>query len=96
MKRLWTLHLIAHRSNDGTMSYTVARHLSNQRTGEGGGMQQATPQPWEQLSRALEQVGYDVFSIANLKKTLDFKQSDDIHEVLLDESQLRVIGFTDV
>jgi hypothetical protein len=59
-------------------------------------MPSTIPQPWENLSRALEQAGSDQFEIAMLKKNLDLKGGDHLHVVSLDASQLRVIGFTDV
>jgi hypothetical protein len=98
MKQLWTLHIVQHKPKapNGEPTYTVTRHLSNQPTGAGGGMPFTPPLSWEYLSRALEQVGCDAFKVAALKKMLDFKHSDDVHEMNLDETQLRVIGFTDV
>jgi hypothetical protein len=98
MKQLWTLHFIRYqpKTRAEQATYGITRHLTNQSRGEEGGMPQTQPMVWDRISRAQEQVGCDQMSIVILKKNLDAKGSDSVIEVLLDESQLRVLGFTDI
>jgi hypothetical protein len=95
MKTPYTLHIVAidPRQPGAESTYRVMRHETK---GPGDAMPQTPPHLWRALSRALWQVGCDVATIAALKSDLDKTRSADIPKMLLDDVNLRTIGFTDV
>jgi hypothetical protein len=95
MKTSYTLHIVAvdPRQPGAESTYRVMRHETKS---PGGAMPQTPPHLWRTLSRALWQVGCDVTTIAALKSDLDKTRSTDIPDMLLDDVNLRTIGFTDV
>lgn len=95
MKTRYTLHIIAldPRQPGAESTYHVTRQEIK---GPGDAMPKTPPHLWRTLSRALWQVGCDVATIAALKSDLDKTHRTDIPEILLDDVNLRTIGFTDV
>lgn len=95
MKTPYTLHIVAidPRQPGAESTYRVMRHETK---GPGDAMPQTPAHLWRTLSHALWQVGCDVATIAALKSDLDKTHSADIPEMLLDDINLRTIGFTDV
>lgn len=95
MKTPYSLHIVAFdpRKPGAESTYRVMRHDTRS---PGTAMLQTPPHLWRTLSRALWQVGCDVATIAALKSDLDKTRSTDIPNMLLDDVNLRTIGFTDI
>jgi hypothetical protein len=95
MKTPYTLHIVAidPRQPGAESTYRVMRHETK---GPGDAMPRTPPNLWSGLRHALGRVGCNVATIAALKIDLDKKRSADIPEMLLDDANLRTIGFTDV
>jgi hypothetical protein len=95
LKSPYTLHVVAldPRQPGAESTYRVMRHGTRD---PGDAMQRTPPHLWRTLSHALYRVGCDVTTIAALKRDLDKTRSADIPEMLLDDVNLRTIGFTDL
>jgi hypothetical protein len=95
LKTPYTLHVVAFdpRQPGAEATYQVTRHEVR---GLGDAMPRTPPHLWRTLSHALYRVGCDVATIAALKSDLDKTRSADIPEMLLDDINLRTIGFTDI
>jgi hypothetical protein len=96
MKQLWSLTIISRPATvpDGEPTYSVVRGLSS---GLGEPLPEAPPQKWRGLGRALEQAGVgNQFKIAQLRKQIAVHGHERITGILLDQSQLLALGFTDI
>lgn len=96
MKKNWTLHVLSHSGSAPGIppSYTVGIHRGGQSTGQGGGMPTVHHPSWEHLAAGLIAVGVDESALAGLKAKLDREGSCNVHEVFLDEAEVRRLGFT--
>jgi hypothetical protein len=95
MKIPYTLHVvaIAPRQPGAESTYQVTRRETR---GPVDTRPQTPAHLWRRLSHALWQVGCGVAMITALKIDLDKKHSADVPEMLLDDVNLRTIGFTDI
>jgi hypothetical protein len=95
LKTAYTLHVVAFdpRQPGAEATYQVTRHETR---GPGDAVPRTPPHLWRTLSHALYRVGCDVATIAALKSALEKTRSADIPEMLLDDVNLRTIGFTDI
>jgi len=95
LKSPYNLHIVAFdpRQQGAESTYRVTRHEPKDPEGP---MPQTPTHLWRTLSRALYLVGCDVATIAAVKSDLDKRHSTDIPNMLLDDVNLRTIGFTDV
>ena len=95
LKSPYTLHIVAFdpRQPGAESTYRVMRQETK---GPEGQMLQTKTHLWRTLSHALYLVGCDVATIAAVKSNLDKTHSTDIPNMLLDDVNLRTIGFTDI
>lgn len=95
MKTPYNLHIVAFdpRQPGAESTYRVTRQEAKDPE---AAMPPTPPHLWRTLSHALRQVGCDVATIAALKRDLDKTRSTDIPNMLLDNANLRTIGFTDI
>jgi hypothetical protein len=95
LKSPYTLHIVAFdpRQPGAEWTYRVTRQETRDREGP---MPQTPTHLWRTLSHALYLVGCDVATIAAAKSDLDKTRSTNIPNMLLDDVDLRTIGFTDV
>lgn len=94
MKKKLTLHILCERGlAPGTVpTYALAIHRGI--TGRGGGVYTVPYPSWQQLSAALTAVGVEEPKLADLKAELDREGRSHIPEVVLDEADVRHLGFT--
>jgi hypothetical protein len=95
LKSPYNLHIVAFepRQAGAESTYRVMRHETRDPERP---MPQTQTHLWRTLSHALYLVGCDVATIAAVKSNLDKTHSTDIPNMLLDDANLRTIGFTDV
>jgi hypothetical protein len=95
LKSPYNLHIVAFdpRQPGAESTYRVMRQETK---GPDGAIPQTQIHLWRTLSHALHLVGCDVATIAAVKSDLDKTHSTDIPNMLLDDANLRTIGFTDV
>jgi hypothetical protein len=95
LKSPYTLHITAFdpRQPGAESTYRV---MLQETKGPEGPMPQTKTHLWRTLSHALYLVGCDVATIAAVKSDLDKTHSTDIPNMLLDDVNLRTIGFTDI
>jgi hypothetical protein len=95
LKSPYNLHIVAFdpRQPGAEWTYRVMRQETKDPEGP---MPQTKIHLWRTLSHALYLVGCDVAAIAAVKSELDKTRSTDIPNMLLDDANLRTIGFTDV
>lgn len=95
LKTPYNLHIVAFapRQPGAESTYRVMRGETKEPEGP---MPQTATHLWRTLSRALYLVGCDVARIATVKSDLDKTHSTDMPNMLLDDVDLRTIGFTDV
>jgi hypothetical protein len=95
LKSPYTLHIVAFdpRQPGAEPTYRVMRQETQ---GAEGPMPQTKTHLWRTLSHALYLIGCDVATIAAVKSDLDKTHSTDIPNMLLDDVNLRTIGFTDI
>jgi hypothetical protein len=95
LKSPYNLHIVAFdpRKPGAESTYRVMRQEAKSPEGP---LQRTKIHLWRTLSHALYLVGCDVATIAAVKSDLDKTHSTDIPNMLLDDVNLRTIGFTDI
>ena len=95
LKSPYNLHIVAFEPRQPGAESTY-RMMRQETKDPEGPMPQTKIHLWRTLSHALYLVGCDVMTIAAVKNDLDKTRSADIPEMLLDDVNLRTIGFTDI